>query len=145
MIDRVDPHGRGFIEPEELRAAVALWYYRLALPDDQREGLGAQLGGAIEPEPEPALAANTLSAIRYPAGVDAAMLASVRERGVIIAGGLHPDLKHAYFRVGHMGRVIGELDRLGRTVEAIGLALSQHGHPCDVSAALKSLEEIFHA
>ena len=34
VIDRVDPHGRGFIEPEELRAAVALWYYRLALPDD---------------------------------------------------------------------------------------------------------------
>jgi len=95
--------------------------------------------------PEPALAANTLSAIRYPTGVDAAMLASVRERGVVIAGGLHPDLKHAYFRVGHMGRVIGEIDRLGRTVEAIGLALSQHGHACDVSAALKALEDTFHA
>ena len=63
VIDRVDPHGRGFIEPEELRAAVALWYYRLALPDDQREGLGAQLGGAIEPEPEPAL--SILGAARF--------------------------------------------------------------------------------
>jgi alanine-glyoxylate transaminase/serine-glyoxylate transaminase/serine-pyruvate transaminase len=95
--------------------------------------------------PAPGLAANTLSAIRYPAGVDATMVGSVRERGVIIAGGLHPDLKHTYFRVGHMGRVVGEPERLLRTVEAIGLALAQHGHERDVSAALDAVERQLHA
>ena len=49
-------------------------------------------------------AANTLSAPRYPAGLDAGrFLAAVRHAGVILVGGLHPDLKTEYFRIGHMG------------------------------------------
>ena len=48
-------------------------------------------------------AAHTLSAVYYPAGVDAKLVGAVRKEGVVIAGGLHPDLGPKYFRVGHMG------------------------------------------
>ncbi len=51
------------------------------------------------------LAAHTLSALYYPAGVDAALVKAVAAQGVTIAGGLHPELKTKYFRVGHMGAV----------------------------------------
>jgi alanine-glyoxylate transaminase/serine-glyoxylate transaminase/serine-pyruvate transaminase len=50
-----------------------------------------------------AIAANTLSAFYYPKGVDAALVGRVRGEGIIIAGGLHPEAKAKYFRVGHMG------------------------------------------
>jgi alanine-glyoxylate transaminase / serine-glyoxylate transaminase / serine-pyruvate transaminase len=51
-------------------------------------------------------AAHTLSAPRYPAGVDGAkLLAAVNRLGVILAGGLHPACRLEYFRIGHMGAV----------------------------------------
>ncbi|MEW5741240.1 MAG: alanine--glyoxylate aminotransferase family protein [Myxococcota bacterium] len=49
--------------------------------------------------------AHALSAVRYPAGVDAGLVKAVAQQGVSIAGGLHPQLKATYFRVGHMGAV----------------------------------------
>ena len=50
--------------------------------------------------------ANTLTACRYPKGIDAAsLLPEIKRAGVIVAGGLHPDIKSEYFRVGHMGAV----------------------------------------
>ena len=49
-------------------------------------------------------AANTLSAPRYPQGVDGPkLLAEVGKQGVILAGGLHPAIRGEYFRIGHMG------------------------------------------
>jgi alanine-glyoxylate transaminase / serine-glyoxylate transaminase / serine-pyruvate transaminase len=49
-------------------------------------------------------AANTLSAPRYPQGVEGpSLLAAVGKQGVILAGGLHPAIKSEYFRIGHMG------------------------------------------
>jgi alanine-glyoxylate transaminase/serine-glyoxylate transaminase/serine-pyruvate transaminase len=51
------------------------------------------------------LAAHSLSALYYPDGVDAALVKAVAAQGVVIAGGLHPELKTKYFRVGHMGAV----------------------------------------
>ena len=51
-------------------------------------------------------AASTLSAIYYPAQIDAGkFLQAIGEKNVIMAGGLHPEIKHLYFRVGHMGSV----------------------------------------
>lgn len=69
------------------------------------------------------IAANTLSAIRYPDGVGAELVAEIAARGVIVAGGLHPELKTEYFRVGHMGDVITREDALVKTVEAVEGAL----------------------
>ena len=49
-------------------------------------------------------AANTLTAPRYPKGIGGAdLLPKVREAGAILAGGLHPEIKAEYFRIGHMG------------------------------------------
>jgi alanine-glyoxylate transaminase/serine-glyoxylate transaminase/serine-pyruvate transaminase len=50
-------------------------------------------------------AADTLTALYYPEGVDATILGRIGQFGVIVAGGLHPDIKARYFRVGHMGAV----------------------------------------
>jgi alanine-glyoxylate transaminase/serine-glyoxylate transaminase/serine-pyruvate transaminase len=52
-----------------------------------------------------ALTANTLSALYYPEALDAKLVGFMGEGGVIVAGGLHPEIKAKYFRVGHMGAV----------------------------------------
>jgi len=49
------------------------------------------------------VAAHTLTAPRYPAGVDSSLLGHVNAAGAILAGGLHPHIKTEYFRIGHMG------------------------------------------
>jgi len=87
------------------------------------------------------LCANTLSAVYYPAGVDASFVGRVRAAGIVIAGGLHPDAKTKYFRVGHMG-VLGASDVIA-TIAAIERALAKSGYKFDlgagVAAAQKSL------
>jgi alanine-glyoxylate transaminase/serine-glyoxylate transaminase/serine-pyruvate transaminase len=51
-----------------------------------------------------ALAAHTMTAPRFPAGVSGAgLLREVGEAGVTLAGGLHPAIRAEYFRIGHMG------------------------------------------
>jgi alanine-glyoxylate transaminase/serine-glyoxylate transaminase/serine-pyruvate transaminase len=75
---------------------------------------------------DPAATAHTLSALRYPVGVDASLVTAIRDEGVVVAGGLHPDAKAKYFRVGHMGSV-----RAGDvlcTVGAIERALVRVGY-----------------
>ena len=55
---------------------------------------------------KPSHTASTLSAVYYPEDIQAAgFLKSINEKNVIVAGGLHPEIKHLYFRVGHMGSV----------------------------------------
>jgi alanine-glyoxylate transaminase/serine-glyoxylate transaminase/serine-pyruvate transaminase len=84
-------------------------------------------------------AANTLSALRFPAGVDASLVGKVAERGVYVAGGLHPAIRSEYFRVGHMGYALTRPDLLMRTIEAIGGALEASGHPANTAGAVKLL------
>jgi alanine-glyoxylate transaminase/serine-glyoxylate transaminase/serine-pyruvate transaminase len=84
------------------------------------------------------LAANALSAIRYPAGVDAALVKAVGAQGVSIAGGLHPALKATYFRVGHMGAV-SPSDVLA-AVGAVERALKQLGALRETGAAVAAAE-----
>jgi alanine-glyoxylate transaminase/serine-glyoxylate transaminase/serine-pyruvate transaminase len=89
-------------------------------------------------------AAHTLSALRFPAGVDASLVARVAERGVYVASGLHPAIRGEYFRVGHMGYALTRTDYLMRCVEAIASAVASFGHAVDgegaVSAMLASLQ-----
>ncbi|PFH51051.1 hypothetical protein AMATHDRAFT_47441 [Amanita thiersii Skay4041] len=48
--------------------------------------------------------ANGMTAVYFPEGVTAAdLLPRMASRGVVIAGGLHKDIKDKYFRIGHMG------------------------------------------
>jgi len=50
------------------------------------------------------VSSNLLSCIRYPQGKSAAdILPAMKQRGWIIAAGLHPACAGEYFRVGHMG------------------------------------------
>jgi alanine-glyoxylate transaminase/serine-glyoxylate transaminase/serine-pyruvate transaminase len=89
----------------------------------------------------PELCANTLSAVMYPDGVDSSVIADIKERGVIVAGGLYPGRKQDYFRVGHMGHVVTLPNELLKTVRAVGEALVEHGHQADVDAAVATAQE----
>ncbi len=71
------------------------------------------------------IAANTLSAPYYPEGVNGQdLLTEINKAGVILAGGLHPEIKARYFRVGHMGSVSGQ-DHLIQTINAIETGLTK--------------------
>lgn len=51
-------------------------------------------------------AANTLSAVYYPTHIDGnTFRKKLAENNIIVAGGLLPEIKDQYFRVGHMGSV----------------------------------------
>jgi alanine-glyoxylate transaminase / serine-glyoxylate transaminase / serine-pyruvate transaminase len=86
------------------------------------------------------LAAHTLSALYYPEGVDASVLGRVRQEGVVLAGGLHPELKTRYFRVGHMNGV-GPGDVL-TAVGAVERALAAAGHRVEPGAAVAAAQAV---
>ena len=88
------------------------------------------------------VAANTLSALHLPVGVDGTLPAKVAARGVAIAGGLHPALKGSSIRIGHMGDVTRRPDALRRTVEAVSGALADEGRPGDLTAALQAIRDV---
>ncbi len=88
----------------------------------------------------PEYAAHTLTAPRYPQGVDGGKLLSACGRaGIILAGGLHPSNKTEYFRIGHMGaNTVGDVLA---TVGAVENALVECGYApsaSGVEAALKA-------
>jgi alanine-glyoxylate transaminase/serine-glyoxylate transaminase/serine-pyruvate transaminase len=85
-------------------------------------------------------AANTLTAPYYPSGVDSALLGHIKEAGVIVAGGLHPEIRDRYFRVGHMGAV-NESDIL-MTLGALEKGLAQAGHKFDAGAGLAAAQAL---
>lgn len=83
---------------------------------------------------EPWFAAHTLTAPRYPKGVNGAeFLRRVLQAGVTLAGGLHPAIRSEYFRIGHMGAVT--LSDVLVTLSAIEKALAgcEHEFPPNVS------------
>ncbi len=85
------------------------------------------------------IAATTMSAIYFPEGVDAKLLGKVRERGVVLAGGLHPAIREKYFRVGHMG-VVSHAD-ISATLSAIEGALLAMRYEFDEGGGLAALEK----
>lgn len=87
------------------------------------------------------LAAHTLSALWIPDGLDRTFPARVAARGVLVAGGLHPDIARPYLRVGHLGQITGNAGALGETVRAVGLALADAGQTVDVEGAAARLQE----
>ena len=83
-------------------------------------------------------AANTLTAPRYPAGIEAAaFLKAMSSTDVIIAGGLLPEIRNEYFRVGHMGQV--NRNDLVATASAVETALLSCGHKCEPGAGVSAL------
>jgi alanine-glyoxylate transaminase/serine-glyoxylate transaminase/serine-pyruvate transaminase len=85
------------------------------------------------------LAANTLSALYLPDGAGPSLVARIGDQGVQVAGGLLPELKERYFRVGHMGYATTRPEMLRRTVAAVADALAAESLPVARDAALAAL------
>ncbi len=76
------------------------------------------------------IAANTMTAPYFPETIKPAdFLKAIRENGVVVAGGLHPEIKNYYFRVGHMGIV--DLGDIITTVSSIEAGLWNAGYTFD--------------
>ncbi len=87
------------------------------------------------------VAAHTLSTLRFPDGLDGELVRRVADRGVLVAGGLHPALKRSSFRIGHMGWTVTQPALLERTVEAMAGALGDSGLAVSAGEALDALHE----
>jgi alanine-glyoxylate transaminase / serine-glyoxylate transaminase / serine-pyruvate transaminase len=85
-----------------------------------------------------AVSANTLSAPYYPEGVAGAkLLKTISSEGVIVAGGLLPEIKSSYFRIGHMGAV-NQSDLLA-TIGAIEAGLQHCNYPFEIGTGIKAI------
>lgn len=84
--------------------------------------------------------ATTLTAPYYPDGVDATVLKRINRAGVILAGGLHPEIRARYFRVGHMGAVTSS-DIL-TTVGAIEQGLAGAGYSFELGSGLAAAQSL---
>lgn len=107
-----------------------------------KAGISALGLGQVPVRPE--IAANTMTAPRFPAGIAAPdFLAAVNQAGVTLAGGLHPVIRAEYFRIGHMGS-IKQADMLA-TLGAIEYGLARCGYSFTpgqgLSAAMASVQE----
>lgn len=87
----------------------------------------------------PEIAGHTLTAVYYPDGVGAELLKSVADEGVILAGGLHPEIRTSYFRVGHMGSVAAS-DILA-TLGALERGLKAAGYPVQMGAGVLAAQK----
>lgn len=106
------------------------------LSDGFKAGMAAL--GLRQVPTRPEIAATTLTAVYYPQGVGADLLAKVADEGVILAGGLHPDIKTQYFRVGHMGPA-SPSDILA-TVGAIERGLKALGYPVEMGRGVDAAQ-----
>lgn len=83
--------------------------------------------------------AATLTAAYYPKGVERGdFLAKAREGGVILAGGLHPEIKDRYFRIGHMGAT--RVSDLLATIGIVEVALLRSGAEIELGRGLHTAQ-----
>lgn len=84
------------------------------------------------------VAAHTLTAPRYPDGVDSSLLGHVKAAGAILAGGLHPEIKTEYFRIGHMG--VTNFGDVLATIGALEQGLMAVGYDFEPGAGLAAAQ-----
>ncbi len=117
---------------------------------ERHRGLGrasqaaiAALGlGQVPLKPE--YAAHTMTAPRYPAGVSGAdLLPRIAAAGAILAGGLHPEIKAEYFRIGHMGAA--RMGDLLATIGAIEVGLAGCGYEFEPGAGVAAAAAAYQA
>ena len=85
--------------------------------------------------------ASTMTAPYYPEGVKGSeLLARIKDAGVVLAGGLHPDIKASYFRIGHMG-AIAPADILA-VVGAIETGLRACGYKFKLGVGLTAAQRV---
>ena len=84
--------------------------------------------------------ANTLTAIYYPKGINGADLSKqMSANDIIIAGGLLPELKANYFRIGHMGSISS--NDLLAVLGALERALITLGQPLKAGQSLQAFQD----
>ena len=86
------------------------------------------------------VAAYTLTAPRYPVGVDSSLLGHVKAAGAILAGGLHPENKTEYFRIGHMG--VTSFGDVLATIGALEQGLMAVGYDFEPGAGLAAAQAL---
>ncbi len=100
---------------------------------------GIQALGLTQVPVQAEFAAHTLTAPRYPIGVNGAeFLQRVLQAGVTVAGGLLPSIRNEYFRIGHMGAVT--LGDVVATLGAIETALSGCGYEFTPNAGVEAAQ-----
>ncbi len=85
-------------------------------------------------------AASTMTAPFYPEGVDNSLLGHAKEAGAIFAGGLHPQIKNKYFRIGHMG--ITDSGEVLATVSALEKGLKKAGYSFEPGRGVAAAQRI---
>jgi len=82
----------------------------------------------------PQFAANGMTALYFPDGLSAGdIIPRLSKKGIIVAGGLHKEIKDKYFRIGHMGLTAvdssrGDLDKMIKSItEALQEARTEKG------------------
>jgi alanine-glyoxylate transaminase/serine-glyoxylate transaminase/serine-pyruvate transaminase len=81
------------------------------------------------------LAAHTMTAPRFPQGIGAAdLLPRITRAGAILAGGLHPEIRAEYFRIGHMGAT--KMGDLLATIGAVETGLAGCGYQFERGAGV---------
>jgi alanine-glyoxylate transaminase/serine-glyoxylate transaminase/serine-pyruvate transaminase len=92
---------------------------------------------------EAAFAANTMTAPYLPEGVAAPdLLPRVKSAGAVLAGGLHPEIRAKYFRIGHMGPT-----RLGdvlATVGAMEVGLAECGYAFEPGVGVAAAQAAYY-
>ena len=100
---------------------------------------GIQALGLSQVPLRPEFAAHTLTAPRYPIGVNGGeFLGRVLQSGVILAGGLFPTIRSEYFRIGHMGAVT--MGDVAATLSAIENALAGCGYEFTPGAGIEAAQ-----
>lgn len=99
----------------------ARWVRHAAISNAFQAGIDAMDMGQVPIRRE--FSAHTMTAPRFPPGLNGPeFLKKTAEAGVILAGGLHPEIKAEYFRVGHMGTT--SIAEILTTIGAIETALA---------------------
>jgi alanine-glyoxylate transaminase/serine-glyoxylate transaminase/serine-pyruvate transaminase len=84
------------------------------------------------------VAAHTLTAPRYPDGVDSGLLGHVKAAGAILAGGLLSEIRGEYFRIGHMG--VTSFGDVLATIGALEQGLMAVGYDFEPGAGLAAAQ-----
>ncbi|MCA9687135.1 MAG: alanine--glyoxylate aminotransferase family protein, partial [Myxococcales bacterium] len=90
---------------------------------------------------QPEAAADTLSNLWLPDGLDDSVRARIAAQGAVVAGGLLPELRGRSIRVGHMGWITGAPVTLRRVAAAVVHGLVDGGMAGDPEAALDAFDQ----
>ncbi|KAH3684567.1 hypothetical protein WICPIJ_004457 [Wickerhamomyces pijperi] len=77
------------------------------------------------------VAASGLTAVYFPEGIKGSdLLPSIYKKGVVLAGGIHSQIKNDYFRIGHMGvsALDDNLGHIAKAYDAIKTSLAELGY-----------------